>query len=217
MTTSFDLTRQHLIHEAFGLEFVTIGWMVIEGAVAIVFGIIAHSVTLLAFGLDSGIELISATVLLWRLSVELRSDKNSSERAEKIARKIGGALLFALAAYVIARAVWALWNHSAGDFSLAGLLVAAIAIPLMYLLSKAKLRVAERLGSAALRADAAESIACGYLSFVVVIGFIILWLFGLWWIDAVTSVAIVYFLLKEGREAWEGHECCDSASESRSS
>jgi divalent metal cation (Fe/Co/Zn/Cd) transporter len=209
MTTNTTSARQTLIGEAFRLEWLTIAWMIIEGTLAIAFGILAHSITLVAFGIDSGIELISAVVLVWRLWVELKLEKKVSERAENIASKIGAVLLFALATYVIAAAIWSLWRRSGEEFSLVGLMTAAIAIPLMYGLSKGKLRVAEALQSRALRADAAESIACGYLSFVVVVGFIAYLLFQDWWIDAVSSLAIVYFLLREAREAWKGEECHD--------
>jgi divalent metal cation (Fe/Co/Zn/Cd) transporter len=148
-------------------------------------------------------------VLIWRLWVELRLEKEVSERAEKTAGKIGGALLFSLATYVIVSAAWSLWRGTGEEFSLVGLMTAAVAIPLMYGLSKGKLRVAQALQSRAPRADEAESIACGYLSLVVVVGFIAYFLFRAWWIDAVTSLAIVYFLLREAREAWKGEECCD--------
>ncbi len=79
----------------------------------------------------------------------------------------------------------------------------------MYWLSRQQLKVAERLGSRALRADAVESITCGWLALVVVVGLAVEWLTGVWWVDAATSLVIVYFLVKEGREAWEGEECCD--------
>jgi divalent metal cation (Fe/Co/Zn/Cd) transporter len=209
MNSNSASNRQTLIREAFRLEWLTIAWMIIEGAIAVAAGVLAHSITLVAFGIDSGIELISAGVLIWRLWVELRLEKRVSELAENIARKIAGALLATLAAYVIVNAIWSLWHHKGEQFSVVGLVTAAIAIPLMYGLSKGKLRVAEALQSRALRADAAESIACGYLSFVVVIGFVAYWLFRAWWIDAISSLAIVYFLVKEAREAWKGEDCCD--------
>ncbi|MDE2184984.1 MAG: cation transporter [Alphaproteobacteria bacterium] len=183
--------------------------MVIEGVVAIATGAIAHSLLLLAFGIDSVIELASAGVLFWRLSVELRDGRTFSEEIERRAGRIAGGLLFALAAYVIAAAAWGLWRHHAAEFSLPGLILAIVAIPVMYFLSKQKLAVAELLGSRALRADAFEGIACGWLSFTVVIGLIAQLALRIWWVDSVASLAIVYFLIKEGREAWEGEECDD--------
>ena len=91
---------------------------------------------------------------------------------------------------------------------MAGLIVTALAIPVMYLLAKRKLSVAAQLGSRALRADAVEAVACGWLSSVVVLGLLAQLAIGAWWIDSVTSLAILWFLIKEGREAWTGEECC---------
>lgn len=203
--------RRILVRQAFRLEWLTIGWMTIEAIVAVVAGIAAHSLSLLAFGIDSIIELISAGVLLWRLTVELRHGEKFSEAAERTASRIGGALMFALAVYVVVSASWSLWNREGEAFSLPGSIVTAFAIPTMYFLARAKLRLAEQLGSRALRADAVESIACGYLSAVVVVGLLAQFLFGAWWIDGVTSLAIVYFLIREGREAWQGDDCCAAA------
>lgn len=90
-------------------------------------------------------------------------------------------------------------------------MVALVAIPVMYWLSRSKLRVAEKIGSRALRADAVEAITCEWLSLVVVVGLAAQFLFHAWWIDGVTSLAIVMFLIREGREAWEGDDCCDSS------
>lgn len=101
---SVDLQRQRLIRRAFRLEWLSAGWLAIEAAVAVASGIAAHSITLVAFGLDSVIELVSAGVLIWRLSTELRFGREVSEGAERIARRIAGGLLFALAAYVVAAA-----------------------------------------------------------------------------------------------------------------
>jgi divalent metal cation (Fe/Co/Zn/Cd) transporter len=211
-----SLERRALIRQAFRLEWFTIFWMMIEGAVAIATGAIAHSLLLLAFGIDSIIELASAGVLFWRLSVELRDGRAFSEEIERRAGRIAGGLLFALAVYVIAAAAWGLWQHPAAEFSLPGLILAVAAIPIMYFLSKRKLAVAKLLGSRALRADAFEGIACGWLSFTVVIGLIAQLALHAWWVDSVASLAIVYFLIKEGREAWEGEGCDDDCAHDES-
>jgi len=199
--------RLSLIREAFWLEWLTIGWMTVEAFVAITAGITAGSLTLVAFGLDSIIELTSAGVLMWRLSVELRHGEKFSESAERIASRIGGGLLFALAAYVTISAGWRLWNGIGEGFSWPGFIVALIAIPAMRYLAHRKLDIAEKIGSRALRADAMEAVTCGWLSFVVVVSLAAQWLTGAWWIDSVGSLAIVWFLIKEGREAWSGDEC----------
>jgi divalent metal cation (Fe/Co/Zn/Cd) transporter len=201
--------RAAMIEQAFRLEYITLAWMVIEAAVAIGSGIAAASLTLLAFGIDSVIELVSAAVLVWRLTVELRHGQAFAETAERTASRIGGALLFVLAAYVVATAGWKLWMQQGAEFSLPGLIISVLAIPIMYLLSRRKLRVADALGSRALRADAIESITCGWLAFVVVAALAAQLLVGAWWADALASLGVVWFLIREGREAWEGEECCD--------
>jgi divalent metal cation (Fe/Co/Zn/Cd) transporter len=199
--------RLPLIREAFRLEWLTIGWMTVEAVVAIAAGLTAGSLVLTAFGLDSVIELASAGVLMWRLAVELRHGQVFSERAERTASRIGGGLLFLLAAYVTVAAAWQLWRGNGEEFSWPGFLVALIAIPAMRYLAHRKIAIAEKIGSRALRADAMEAVTCGWLSFVVVVSLAAQWLFGAWWIDGVGSLAIVWFLVKEGREAWSGDAC----------
>jgi divalent metal cation (Fe/Co/Zn/Cd) transporter len=201
--------RHALIRQAFRLEYITLAWMIVEAVVAIGSGVAANSLTLTAFGIDSLIELASALVLIWRLTVEFRHGQAFSERAERTASRIGGALLFALAAYVLAAAAWNLWMQQGADFSLPGLAVTVLAIPVMYFLSQRKLKVADALGSRALRADAVESIACGWLAFVAVGALVAQLLLGAWWIDALASLGIAWFVIREGREAWEGQACCD--------
>lgn len=204
-----DVAREALVRRAFRLEWATLGWDVIEAVVAIGAGVSAHSLILLAFGLDSVIELASAAVLIWRLNVEIRHGEDFPEAVEHRAARIGGVLLFALALYVVGSAGWSLYNRHGQEFSLAGLVLAVLAIPIMYALARAKLKIAGRIGSRALRADAVESITCGWLSAVVVVGLAAQWALDVWWVDSVSALVLVPFLVKEAREAWEGEECCD--------
>jgi divalent metal cation (Fe/Co/Zn/Cd) transporter len=201
-------SREDRIRQAFRLEYATVAWMVIEAGVAISSGVAAASVSLLAFGIESLIELASACVLIWRLTVELRSDQAVAERAERMASRIAGGLLLALAAYVVASAGRQLWARTGQEFSYGGLAVTALAMPVMYVLARRKIAVAEALGSRAMRADAMESVTCGWLSLVVLVGIVAQGLTGAWWIDAVASLGIVWFLVKEGRVAWRGEACC---------
>jgi divalent metal cation (Fe/Co/Zn/Cd) transporter len=201
--------RTAMIEQAFRLEYMTLAWMTVETVVAIGSGIAAGSLTLTAFGIDSLIELASAGVLVWRLTVELRHGQAFAENAERMASRIGGALLFALAAYVVASAGWKLWTQQGAEFSVSGLIISVLAIPIMYFLARRKLKVANALGSRALRADAVESITCGWLAFVVVGALTAQFVLGAWWVDAIASLGVVWFLVREGREAWEGEQCCD--------
>jgi divalent metal cation (Fe/Co/Zn/Cd) transporter len=130
--------RAVLIRRAFLLSWLSIGWMSIEAAVAVSTGIAAGSLTLTAFGLDSGIELLSAAVLIWRLTVELRQGRHIAEKTEQTASRISGNLLFALAAYIIVGAAWGLWTQHGEAFSAFGLAVAILAMPIMFLLSRQK-------------------------------------------------------------------------------
>jgi divalent metal cation (Fe/Co/Zn/Cd) transporter len=199
--------RADLVRLAFILEWLTRAWVILEATLGIWASLEARSVSLMAFGADSVIEALSACVLLWRLNVELRDGHAFSEEAERKASKLGGVFLFALAAYVVVSAAWGLWTREGQEFSPLGLAITAATIPIMYVLAKRKIAVAGKIGSRALRADAMESITCGWLSFVVVAGLLAQLALGAWWIDSVTSLAIVYFLVKEGREAWAVEEC----------
>ncbi|WP_287799024.1 cation transporter [Acidiphilium sp.] len=202
-----SLKRATLIRQAFRLEWLTVGWMIVEAAVAIGAAVAAHSLSLAAFGLDSVIELASAGVLIWRLTVELRHGQVFSERAERLASRAGGALLFGLAVFIVVGAAWSIAVRHGEAFSIPGLIVTVLAMPIMAFLARRKIALANQLGSRAMRADAVESITCGWLSLVVVIGLIADLLIGAWWVDSVTSLAIVWFVVKEAREAWSGEEC----------
>lgn len=209
MVVIADGTRSALVRRALRLEWLTAAWMAVEAAIAIGSGIGAHSLSLIAFGADSLIELASAGVLLWRLDVELRRGAEFPEEVEQRASRIGGSLLFGLAAYVMVSAAYGLWAHESQEFSMPGFILTVLAIPIMWWLVKAKIRAAAQLGSNALHADAVESITCGYLSGAVVLGLLAQLLMpGWWWVDSIASLGIVLLLLKEGREAWRG-ECCD--------
>ena len=205
---SMSAARRKLIRRAFGLEWASLAWMSIEALVAIASGVAAGSVCLLAFGLDSVIELASAGVLVWRLTVELRRGEVFAEATERLASRIAGSLLLALAATIVGVAAWKLTTRAGESFSWPGLIVAALAMPIMAVLARRKLAVADALGSPAMRADAMESLTCGWLSLAVVAGLIVQALSGAWWVDAVTSLGIVGLLIREGLEAWRGEPCC---------
>ena len=134
-TVSDPAKRAILIRGAFRLEWLSITWMVIEGAVAIGAGIAAHSLLLVAFGIDSVIEIASACVLVWRLSVELHHGQAFSEATESRASRIAGGLLYALALYVVVGGGIGLWQRRGAEFSIPGIILAVAAIPVMYLLS----------------------------------------------------------------------------------
>ena len=170
MAVRTEATRSDLVRRAFRLEWLTAAWMAIEAAVAIGSGISAQSLSLVAFGADSLIELASAGVLLWRLTIEIRRGVEFPEAVERRASNAAGALLFALAAYVVASAAYGLWAREGQESSATGFALVVLAMPIMWFRASAKIRIADQIGSQALRADAIESIACGYLSAGVALG-----------------------------------------------
>jgi divalent metal cation (Fe/Co/Zn/Cd) transporter len=199
--------RSRVLHKALRLEIVTILWMVIEAGASIVAGIGARSLLLVAFGIDSGIELISGIVLFWRLKTESVGGLAGVETSEKIERKasrIGGWLLYLLSAYVIIQAAYGLISHHSADKSWLGIAIAIVAAGGMPFLAKAKLRIADQIGSRALRADAMETLTCGYLAWVLLAGLLTNAFVHWWWIDSVASLAIVPLLLREAKEALSG-------------
>lgn len=203
---------------ALRLTYLTLGWMTIEGAASLWLGWASHSLLLEGFGFDSVLELFSAAVLLWRLSVEARglADEAATEAVERRAARWVGYTLYVLAAYVVINSVVGLFvfqRHTDTHESVWGILIGLTAKIGMPLLAAWKLKVAARLNSRALRADAMEAITCGYLSIVLIVGLAATRLFGWWWLDSVAALALIPFLVQEGREAVTG-ECSCSGPES---
>jgi divalent metal cation (Fe/Co/Zn/Cd) transporter len=200
---------------ALRLTYITLGWMTIEGAASLLLGWASKSLLLEAFGIDSVIELFSAVVLLWRLQVE-SSGTATSEHVNVVehrAARLIGYSLYALIVYVILNSGYGLFiakRITDTHESVWGILIGLVAKIGMPILAAYKLKVAARLNSPALRADAIESITCGYLSIVLMIGLAATWLLGWWWLDSVAALALIPFLIKEGREAIHGESCCDS-------
>lgn len=186
------------------IERITIAWMVVEMAVSIGAGIAAGSVLLIAFGLDSLIELVSGGMLLWRLGVESRGgDVERVEEAEKRAERVVAGTLALLCLYVLVSAVYGLITHTTPENSPLGIAVAAGAVLFMPHLAVVKRRIAGRIHSEALAGDAVNSITCAYMAGTVLVGLALFALFGWWWVD---KVAALLFLAWLGRETWEAWE-----------
>jgi divalent metal cation (Fe/Co/Zn/Cd) transporter len=189
----------------------TMAYNVLEAVIALWSGAVADSVALIGFGLDSVIETAAAAVLLWRLRVEARgADAETIERTEHRVHRFVGWTFLALAAYVTAQSGWTLWTADAPDESLVGIILAAASLVIMPLVSWGKLRAARELGSAALRAEAKETLACSYLSFALLLGLAANATAGWWWADPVAALLMVPWLVKEGREGLSGEACCET-------
>lgn len=184
------------------IELVTIVWMTIEASVALSVGFLTRSVSLQGFGMDSIIELLAGSILLWRLLVEQRGGSvEVVEQAERRASWVTAVGLFALAAYIVADSAFSLITQTKPEASWWGVGLAIAAAIIMPLLWQGKLRVAKQIGSAALKADAACSVTCAYMSLTLLVGLLLNRLFGWWWADPLAALGLLYFIIREGREA----------------
>ncbi|MGC2473111.1 MAG: cation transporter [Candidatus Sulfotelmatobacter sp.] len=191
------------------LQTVTIAWMSVEAVVSFFAAWRAQSPALLAFGGDSAIELLSALIVLWRFRAN-----DAYENAEKQAARIAGALLFALAAFVAVTSVASLLGYREIKASIPGIAILVAAAAVMPWLAKEKRRLSAATASAALRADAAQSALCAYLSLIALAGLTINAVWHVRWADPVAALAVLPFIVREGREAMHGKACgcCSSAS-----
>ena len=190
------------------LEYLTVGWNVLEGIIAVGAGIAAGSIALIGFGVDSFVETISGAVIIWRLMAETRGrhDDEAIERIEQRAERLVGVAFMLLAAYVAFEAVRSLINRDAPEASPVGIALTALSIVVMLWLARAKRRVGEALGSRAMIADAQQTYACWYLSVVTLAGLALNAVFGFWWADPVAALGIAVLLVREGIEALNGED-----------
>lgn len=196
--------RTDLLKKGLRLEALTIAWNVIEAFVAIGAGWLAGSVALIGFGLDSSIETIAAIALYIRLRAEMRgASSEESEAHEARALRVVGITFFALAFYILYEAGTTLWFREPPDPSRVGIALAALSLAVMPFLAWAKLRIGQALGSRALIADAKETIACSYLSLTLLLGLGANAFLGWWWADPVAALAMLPWVIREGREALE--------------
>lgn len=183
------------------LAYLTIIWNSLEGIVAVGAGIVAGSIALVGFGVDSVIEVSSGSIILWRLA--------SGEQREKMALRLVGVSFLALAAYVAFDAVKSLIYRELPEASYIGIGVAALSLVVMPFLAHAKRKVAARLNSRAMHADSRQTDLCAYLSAVLLGGLILNAIFGWWWADPIAALVMVPIIAKEGIEALRGETCDD--------
>jgi len=201
------LDRQAVARRGKQLEYFTIAWNSLEGLVALVAGALAGSISLVGFGIDSFIEVTSGGVLLWRMSID--ADVQKRERREKLSLRIVGVCFFALAAYVGYESISDLAGRKAPEHSIPGIILACVSLVVMPLLSRAKKKVGNDLGSAAMHADAKQTDFCVYLSAILLLGLFLNAALGWWWADPVSALIMAPLIAKEGVEAMNGERCCD--------
>ncbi len=200
--------RRTAVARALRLEYLTVGWNVVEGVVAIAAGLAAGSIALLAFGIDSFVEVSSAAVLIWRLRAESsRRDHEAVERLDRKAHRLVGLSLFALAGWVTFDATRSLWLRERPEGSAVGLVLLCLSLAAMWWLARAKRAAAGAIQSAALHSDAFQTTACWWLSLIALIGIGLNTALGWWWADPAAALGMVFFISKEGREAWRGEDC----------
>jgi divalent metal cation (Fe/Co/Zn/Cd) transporter len=185
----------------------TVAWNLLEGILAVVAGVLASSVALIGFGVDSFVETASGAVVGWRIRAELAGgdDEEGAETLERRAARVAGALLLALAVYIVLDAGRRLLGYGAEPHeSVIGIVLTAVSLVVMPLLGWAKLRTARALRSGALRADAYETITCAWLSLTTLLGLVLNAALGWWWADPLAALAIVPLAVREGLEGWRG-------------
>jgi divalent metal cation (Fe/Co/Zn/Cd) transporter len=201
-----ERNRAGLIKRGRLLEYFTIGWNLLEGAVAVTSGVIAGSPSLVGFGVDSFIESSSGLALLWRLRID---DEETRERREQIALRLVGASFMLLAAYVAYDSITSLIWRDLPAASFLGIGITLVSLTVMPLLARAKRNVAAQIKSRALEADSRQTDLCVYLSAISLGGLALNALFGWWWADPVAALSMVPIIVNEGIEGLRGETCCD--------
>jgi divalent metal cation (Fe/Co/Zn/Cd) transporter len=199
--------RPHVAARGRRLEYFTIVWNALEGIAAVAAGVIAGSISLTAFGIDSFIEVTSGAALLWRMSVD--ANEHQRERNERIALQLVGVCFLALAVYVAAESIRDLLSRNAPEHSVFGIVIACVSLIVMPILSRVKKRVGTELNSAAMHADAKQADFCAYLSAILLLGLALNALFGWWWADPLAALVMVPIIAHEGYRGLRAETCCD--------
>jgi divalent metal cation (Fe/Co/Zn/Cd) transporter len=186
------------------LSWLSLGAMTIEGAVAITAGVIAGSIALVGFGLDSAVEGFASTIIIWRFT----GSRVFSERAEHRAQKLVALQFFLLAPYVAIESIRTLADGTHADVSPVGIGLSVFSLVTMPLLGVAKQRIADEMGSAATKGEGRQNILCAYLAGALLVGLVGNAVFGAWWLDPVVGLLIAGVAIREGSEAWRGEGCC---------
>jgi len=189
------------------LSWLSLAWMTVEGAVAISAGLVASSIALVGFGLDSAIEGFASLVIVWRFS----RSRMFSAAAETRAQKLVALQFFLLAPYVGFESIRALIGGDRPEETWVGIALAASSVVLMPLLGIAKQRIADQLGSAATKGEGRQNLLCAYLAGALLVGLTGNALVGAWWLDPAVGLLVAGVAVREGLEAWRGEGCCVSS------
>lgn len=207
MSRELMIERKDQIQRGRRLEYFTIAYNSLEGLVSIIAGLIAGSVSLVGFGIDSVIEMISGAALIWRLGHDLNPAKRES--AERMTLRIVGSCFIALALYILYDSGSILLRQEAPERSVPGIVIAALSVIVMPLLARAKRRVASSINSAAMQADSRQTDFCTYLSIILLGGLLLNALFRWWWADPIAALIMAPIIAHEGIRAVQGRACSD--------
>jgi divalent metal cation (Fe/Co/Zn/Cd) transporter len=186
------------------LSWLSLAWMGAEGAIAIIAGVLAGSIALVSFGLDSAIEGFASLVIVWRFT----GGRLFSHAAEERAQKLVAVQFFLLAPYVAFEALQKLATGERAETSWLGIALVTSSLIGMPFLGIAKRRLADQLGSVATRGEGTQNLLCAYLAAAVLVGLLGNALFGLWWLDPAAALVVAGVALREGRQSWRGEGCC---------
>jgi len=203
--TSLGPGRARLVRRAKLLSWLSLAWMTVEGAVAVTAGLVAGSVALVGFGIDSAIEGLASVIVIWRFT----GSRTFSGTAEQRAQKLVAVSFFLLAPYIAQDAVRTLAAGDRPESSWVGIGLSVASVILMPLLGRAKHRIGAALGSSATAGEGSQNLLCAYMAGGVLAGLVANTLLGAWWLDAVVALGIAVIAVREGREAWRGELCCD--------
>lgn len=204
--SKLTVARQALAHRGRRLEYFTIVWNSLEGLMAVAAGIVAGSISLVGFGMDSFIEVTSGATLLWRMSVD--GDVESRERNEKLSLRIVGICFVALGIYIAFESVTDLIRQTPPEHSIPGIVLACVSLIAMPILSRAKKKVGDSMSSAAMKADARQTDFCVYLSTILLAGLLLNAILGWWWADPIAALIMVPIIAKEGVDGIKARTCC---------
>jgi divalent metal cation (Fe/Co/Zn/Cd) transporter len=199
-----ETTHRRLAKRARTLSWLSLAWMTVEGAVAITAGLVASSIALVGFGLDSAIEGFASVVIVWRFTGRRMFSANAEQRAQKLV----AVQFFLLAPYVAVESLRAMIGGERPDESWVGIGLALSSVVLMPMLGIAKQRLADQLGSAATKGEGRQNMLCAYLAGALLLGLLGNVVVGAWWLDPAAGLLIAAVAVKEGREAWRGEGCC---------
>lgn len=206
MTSAPAAARPALVRRGSRLVYLTLGYNAVEAVVSLAAGLVAGSVALVGFGVDSGIEVTASGAALWRLAADL--DPVRRARAERKTHAVIGASFLALAAYVALDSAATLWRSEGPAPSAVGLAILTLSVLVMPVLARAKRRVARALGSRALEAEATQTSVCAYLSVIALGGVALNAFLGWWWADPVAAVLMVPLIAREGVAGFRGEATC---------